>query len=343
MKRPTTVLVVLALALAATACADTSADTADPPTTAAAPDAAAAFPTTFTHRHGETELTERPERIVTVGLTDHDAFLALGVVPVGTTEWYGEHPGAVWPWAQDALGDAEPPTIVGTAAELDFEQVAALAPDVIVGLYSAIDEQTYATLSEIAPTIAQPDEHVDYGVPWQELTVTAGRVVGMEAAAEELVVGVEDQFAQAQAEHPVFVGASYAAATPFEGIYAYNDDVALGRIFTSLGFELPTELDEMIGDGDGAAISPERVELLDTDVLLWLDGQPGEGPAGEELYQSLDVHQEGREFFISSASGLGSAMAFSSVLSLPAAIDGLVPMLAAAIDGDPATEVPEAA
>ena len=37
---------------------------------------------------------------------------------------------------------------------------------------------------------------------------------------------------------------------------------------------------------------------------------------------------------------LGGATSFVSVLSLPYLLDGLVPMLAAAVDGDPATEVP---
>jgi iron-siderophore transport system substrate-binding protein len=75
-----------------------------------------AFPVTIEHKYGTTEIAEPPERVVTVGLTDQDAVLALGVVPVGTTEWYGEHPSAIWPWAQDELEalDAEAaPEVVG--------------------------------------------------------------------------------------------------------------------------------------------------------------------------------------------------------------------------------------
>lgn len=30
--------------------------------------------------------------MVVVGLREQDALLALGVVPVATTEWFGEHP-----------------------------------------------------------------------------------------------------------------------------------------------------------------------------------------------------------------------------------------------------------
>lgn len=40
---------------------------------------------------------------------------------------------------------------------------------------------------------------------------------------------------------------------------------------------------------------------------------------------------------------LNGAMSFSSPLSIPYLLDGLVPELSAAVDGDPATAVPSAA
>lgn len=339
------------LLLAATACAGSETDTgaraaatgdeldSQQPTEPAEASTEAAFPVTIEHKYGSTEITEEPERIVTVGLTDHDAFLALGVAPVGTTDWYGDHPHAVWPWAQDELGDAEP-TVVGNATELDLERIAALDPDVIVGLYTAMDEQAYVTLSEIAPTVAQPGGHVDYGIPWQELTLTAGQVVGRTGHAEQLVADVESRLASIREEHPEFVGATSSIAVPYEGIYVYSFNVANGRILSSLGLEQPEELAEMIGDADGTALSLERVDLIDLDVLVWLDAGTDMPPLDEDIYQQLDVHQEGREVFISSASAVGGAMSFSSVLSLPFLLDELVPMLELAIDGDPGTEVP---
>ncbi len=99
----------------------------------------AAFPITIEHKFGSTEITEIPKRIVTVGLTDQDALLALGVVPVGTTEWFGEHPSAVWPWAQDLLGGAKP-EVVGDATAVNYEKIVALKPDVILALYSGVTE-----------------------------------------------------------------------------------------------------------------------------------------------------------------------------------------------------------
>ena len=54
------------------------------------------------------------------------------------------------------------------------------------------------------------------------------------------------------------------------------------------------------------------------------------------------MHTEGRDVFVENLSELGGATSFVSVLSLPILLDGLVPMLAAAIDGDPTTAIPTA-
>lgn len=117
-------------------------------------------------KYGAAEVSGTPKRVVSIGLTDQDTLLALGVVPVATREWLGEQPGAIFPWAEEQLGDADLPEIVGTATEFNVEKIAALEPDLIVGLYSGLTEQEYETLSEIAPTVAQPEGYADYGVPW---------------------------------------------------------------------------------------------------------------------------------------------------------------------------------
>ncbi len=49
---------------------------------AAAPALAQSFPVTIKHAFGETVIEKAPERIVTWGWGNHDALLALGVVPV---------------------------------------------------------------------------------------------------------------------------------------------------------------------------------------------------------------------------------------------------------------------
>jgi iron complex transport system substrate-binding protein len=320
-------------------------DTTTPDSTAPAEAGESAYPVTIAHKYGETTIEEFPERIAVVGLLEQDALLALGVVPVATTEWFGEHPGAVWPWAADeleALG-AEPPASLGGSAEINFESVAAQNPDVIFALYSGLTDQDYEVLSAIAPTIAQPSEYVDYGIPWEELTRTVGQVVGKAAEADALVADVEAQFAAAQEAHPEFVGATSVMATPYEGVWVYGPEDVRGRFLTALGFELPADLADVTGAEFGGDLSDEHLDLLDVDVIVWLDaeGLVDQAPGN---YTSLAVHQEGREVFVDSFnSTLGGATSFVTVLSLPYLLDGLTPMLAAAIDGDTETPVPTAA
>lgn len=303
----------------------------------------AAFPVTIEHKYGSTEITAKPERIVTVGLLEQDALLALGVVPVGTTEWFGGHPGAVWPWAQDKLGGAMP-TVVGDSQTVNFEQVAALKPDAIIALYSGLTKEQYDLLTQIAPTVAQPGDYTDYGIPWQELTETVGAIVGASEQAKALVADVEERFTEVRAQHPEFTGATAIVATPYEGIWVYGPEDVRGRFLTSLGFELPAELETVTGTMFGGNVSMERADLLDVDVIIWLDPNDAQGPLGGPLYSSMKVHTEGREIMLDSDnSPLGGATSFVTVLSLPYLLDNLTPMLANGVDGDPSTLVEEPA
>ena len=344
-RRLLAVVAVVALAAGVTACGSDGSE--ESRTGGGSRDAAAdadAFPVEIEHRYGTTEITEKPERVVLVGLVEQDAFLALGVKPVATTEWFGEHPGAVWPWAQEAAAaaDGEEIEVLSDADGINYEQIARLRPDVIVGLYSGLTRDDYDTLAEIAPTVAQPGEHPDYGIPWQELTEKVGLIVGESERADELIAEVEEQFAEAAAAHPELDGARAAMAMPYEGIYVYGREDPRGRFLASLGMVVPEEIDAVAGEEFGGQLSEERAELLDVDVLVWLDPEDAEGDLGGPLYAGLDVHTEGREVLLDSEApdALGGATSFVSVLSLPFLLDGLVPRLAAAVDGDPATEVP---
>jgi iron complex transport system substrate-binding protein len=297
---------------------------------------------TIEHKYGNTKISAVPERVATVGYSDHDPVLALGVTPVAVREWFGGQ--AIWPWAQDELGDAEPEVL--PVQELNFEQIASLEPDLMLGVYSGLTREEYETLSEIAPTVAQPKEYVDYGVPWQDQTRIIGRALGQEERAEELVAGVEGRFAEAREEHPEFEEATGVVAYSFTaGEYgAYGPQDPRARFLTSLGFELPPKIVDLAGDEFFVTISEERLDLLDADVLVWIVNSPAERKTIEEnpLYPKLDVVSEGGDLFLEANEPLAGALSFSTVLSLPFALDGLVPMLAAAVDGDPETEATSA-
>jgi iron complex transport system substrate-binding protein len=306
-----------------------------------------AFPVSIEHKYGTTEITAEPKRIVVVGLVEQDALLALGVVPVATTEWFGKYPGAVWPWAKDKLGSATPPEVLTDVDGIQFEKVAALKPDLILGVYSGLTAEQYGTLSKIAPTVAQPKGGIDWGVGWQELTRTVGKAVGKPDAAEKAVTDAEAKLKAARAANPAFEGATGLVATTYEGFYVYGADDSRGRLMTDLGFELPAGLDAVTGDQFGANLSRERTDLLNTDALVWLvdDVARDRGKLhADPLYSKLKVKAEAREVFLLNEGQLGGATSFITVLSVPYLVDNLVPRLAAAVDGNPATAAePEAA
>jgi iron complex transport system substrate-binding protein len=333
---------LLATSLLATACGDDNGDAAaaaDPTTTEAEDTTAdaAAFPVTIEHKYGSTEVPAAPERVVSVGFTDQDFLLALGITPVGIRDWYGDQPDATWPWAQDELGDAEPGVL--SAETIEFEQIAALRPDLIVGISSGMTEEEYDKLSQIAPTITQRGDFVDYGTPWQEMTRIIGSAVGRSDEADEIITNIEGRFAQARADHPAFEGASANVGALGDGIvYAYAPVDTRGQFLTQLGFVIPDAIVELAGDQFYAIVSAERLDLLDTDLLVWVTGVAGglDEMNANPVYLGLDAVKEGRAVDLDDPE-ISGAMSFSSPLSLTYALDVLVPRFDAALDGDPAT------
>lgn len=308
---------------------------------ASGPGSSRGFPVTIRHKYGSTEVPAEPRRVVTVGLTEQDYVLALGIAPVAAREWFGDQPGALWPWAREALGRRPVPTTLARS-RLDLEQIAALAPDLVIGMNSGLTRQEYDTLSRLAPTLAQPGEHSDYGVPWQELTRTIGRATGRAKRADGLVRDIERRFERARAEHPEFHGATGLLATSIEGsVHAYAAGPA-PRFLRSLGFGLPPAAAELFpdeNDRDPVQLSLERLRALEADaLLLGIYGSEATSITGNPLYQRLDVAREGRDIVLPKMSRINGALSFGSALSLPTALDEVVPRLARAVDGDPATE-----
>jgi iron complex transport system substrate-binding protein len=326
----TTAPLGIALTLIAAPAATTAAEPRSPLS-------AAGFPIAVEHALGTTEVSAPPERIVSVGLTEHDTLLALGVVPIAVTDWYGDQPFATWPWAQDELGDAEP-VVLTTSDGFDLERIAELDPDLILGLNAGLDEQSYDQLSAIAPTVAHPVGSTNYFGDWRAQTNLIGRAVGMESEAEALVADIDARFASAAAEHPEFDGASVAflqnAFYDGEAI-AYQDGLST-QFLTDLGFEIPAALDDFTTAGAAQAFIPlEQLLVLDeADVLLWATEGPTDREAleSEPLYLALEEVREGRLVFTDGL--LAGAIYFTSPLSLPFVLDHLVPALAGTLAGN---------
>ncbi|WP_219417492.1 iron-siderophore ABC transporter substrate-binding protein [Pseudonocardia nigra] len=326
---PRAAAALLAAAVLLTACGG-GAEPAEAPAPAAGD---GPFPVSVEHQYGTTVVPEEPQRVISLGYTDQDAILALGVVPVAIREFTGNQPSATWPWAQDELQGQQPQVLSG---EINPEMLAALRPDLIVAVSAGLTREQYDTYSQIAPTVSQPAGFVDYGTPWQDATRLIGAALGRADRAEQLVTDLEARFAAVREEHPEFAGtpavvAAVSAAGPGT-YYVWSSQDGRGRFLTSLGFEIPQRFDELAGESFYAELSIEQLGLLDeAQLVAWIPFPGAENSALEQQpgYSTLRVAQEGR--VVNLTDEQAAALSFSTVLSLPSVLDTLPDQFAEAL------------
>lgn len=283
------------------------------------------FPVTIEHKYGRAVIPEASERVVAAGFNDADYALALGVVPVGVRDFIGPFSEETRSWAREALAGAEPEKVSGADGELDFEAIAGLRPELILA-HSYLEQDEYEKLARIAPTVVEAED----GALWKEHTLTVGRALGREARARALVTELEERFARIRREHPEFAGRTVAILFGYApgSYYLIEPSDPRSGLFTSLGLRMP----ERTGQ-----ISQEQAGLLDQDVIVVVGAEPA-AYRTDRLFQGLDAVREGRVVHLGGfETEFAGALGFDSPLSLHVALDVLVPPLAAALDGDPAT------
>jgi iron complex transport system substrate-binding protein len=295
---------------------------------------------TIEHKYGTTEIAEEPKRIVSVGYNEQDALWALGVAPVGVTDWMGFDDG-IGPWATEAAAAAgEKPELLSDTDGIQLEKIAALQPDLIVGLYTGLKKADYEKLSQIAPTVAPPKGTPDFGIAWQDTTTILGKVTGRQEQAEKIVSDLEARFAKEKDAHPEFAGKTAAMAMAFEGIWVYGENDPRSRLLSSLGFSPSPEIGKVVGDEYAKQLSSERADLLEIDAVAWIGDKAEHAKLDRNrVYTNLAVHKEGRDFFIEQErpDQAMNAIGFQTPLSISQSLDLLVPAFAAALDDDPAT------
>src|SRR5215218_6023640 len=72
----------------------------------AASGSSGAFPVTVSTAFGDVTVEEEPSRVVALGWSDAETALALGVQPVGASDWLGFGGEGVGPWAEGRYDEA---------------------------------------------------------------------------------------------------------------------------------------------------------------------------------------------------------------------------------------------
>ncbi|OKL53670.1 hypothetical protein BSZ39_08250 [Bowdeniella nasicola] len=342
--RHTSALVTLAtLALVAAGCSST-------PDSSAAPDGAAAtessYPRTIEHALGDTTIPEKPERVVTLSWMNHDIVAALGVVPVGVPETWGGDEEGFTPWFRHQIENelnAQMPEVINVTEDgPDYEQILALQPDVIIGVYSGFTETEYKRLSEIAPTVAYMERPFTAGT-WQEHTEIIGKILGEEDKAAELIEQTEAAIAEEAAKYPNLKGASFLYSTTFSSgateITAYISEDPRVRLLHEFGMvdtpQLAAKTADVPADTWYGGISLEELDSVEADVVLaWSYADADTKHTLEHpVFNRWDPIANGR-YFIAEDNTLGMATSGPDVLSIQWAIEqGYIKDISAAIDG----------
>ena len=303
---------------------------------------ASAFPVTIEHAYGETTIESKPERVATLAWANHEVPLALGVVPVGmaAVSWGDDDEDGVLPWVEDKLTElgAETPVLFDETDGIDFEAVAATAPDVILASYSGVTEKEYDTLSKIAPTIAFPD--VAWGTSVQDMIRMNSEALGLADEGDQLVEDLDAQVAESLAAHPALDGKSIMftyidpANTSQVGFYTTHDTrpgflEAVGMAMPQVVVDASAETEEFY-----VTHSAEDLDAFD-DVDIFVtygdaDGKLVDEVVNDPVISQIPAVKDGHIAVLADSTPL-AASANPSPLSIPWGIDEYLDLLAKAV------------
>lgn len=274
------------------------------------------------HAAGETEVPADPQRIVVLDTDKLDTVCALGLqgrlVGAAVTGAVGTQPKYLG--ATIARVEA-----VGTLKEVDFERIAALRPDLILGSMFRTPD-AYERLSTIAPTAFT--EKV--GKTWKDNLVLDGTALGRGASAREVLASYES----AATETGKSLNSSQTQVSVVRfirgTIRVYGPDSFSGQVLADVGVQRPTF--QRLEDAEHrrfAEISEQELSKADGDVVyvsFYGDEARRQGidVMNRGLWQALGAAKDKRVFTVNDEiwmTGIGVVAANSILDDLEASLD----------------------
>ncbi|MFB9832655.1 ABC transporter substrate-binding protein [Actinoallomurus acaciae] len=286
------------------------------------------FPATVEDKFGSVTVKKAPSRVLSLGRTDHDVLLALGIVPVGVFQFVPTMKHGVGVWAEDRLKGATPKFF---RPPFNFEEVGALEPDVIFNVQSSGDDAEYKTLNKYAPTIGLPKNTAPNQVPWQTSTKLIATALGQPDQGDKLVAQTQAGLSAVAKENPKFNGRTVSILLAYGGkvgVYTANDTRM--QVVTAWGFK-PSPYVKSLGTTDYFVdLSPEKMDDADADLVIVLSqqGRPKKDTFAQyPQIERMAANKEGRMVYPEDPN-IGLALSAASVLSIPYVVHELVPLVA---------------
>ena len=330
-------LSVGALALTGCSTGSTDRDDAASSTSKAAADA---FPVTIKTAFGDTTITSEPKRVATLGWSDQDHVVALGVVPVGATKitYGGNKAGSTsfFDAAVAKLGGTAPARYDDTDG-IPFAEVAKTSPDLILATNSGLTKADYDKLSKIAPVVAYPD--VPWITPWRTSLETIGKALGRSAEAAKVLQETEGRIAAAKAKHSDLEGKTfmldYLSTTDLSTIGIYGSQDTRVQFLRDFGLEDASSVAKVVKPGKFyGTISADEADTLASDVVLAFTDEGGTLATFEKHPQVGKIPAFARgNVYTESDTAVSEAITNPTPLSIPVVIEKVLPKLDAAAQG----------
>jgi iron complex transport system substrate-binding protein len=323
-----TTLLTVTLAAGLAACGSVKDDSA-PSSGDTEADTSSAFPVTIRHKFGSTKITKEPERIVVIGdggTDDVDALYALGVTPIAVSRDAFAADG-VHPWLKDRV-DTEKTKLLNTMNGVDFEEVAALRPDLILATSDFTLDKNYKKLSAVAPTIGY--ETAWGKQTWQEHVRVVAKAVGREEQAGKAVKETEDSIAEVKAEHPGLAGRTYSLSignTPAKIYTIASEDDFAAKLMGEVGLSLTPSVRNIktVSGSPTGELSFEQLDKLDADLVVIAFTTPELRKAFESSALVKNMSAVRKDRYVVTDVATISQLRSPSVLGIPWALDNLEP------------------
>ncbi|HJD68711.1 MAG TPA: iron-siderophore ABC transporter substrate-binding protein [Corynebacterium kroppenstedtii] len=292
------------------------------------------------HALGTAEITSKPERVVTLGQGSTETAIALGVVPVAMEEYtWGADDSGYLPWVKEAVEDkgGELPALVQGQDKLSAEEILKYEPDLILAPWSGVTEEQYQQLSEIAPTVAYPEE--PWTITWDEQIETVATALGEKDKAQGLIDEIEAEFEKAKE--------SEYKDTTFSFIYNQSSPTDLGifmpteqrvEFVTKLGLTVDPVIEEfkdsVVAGTDSASLSPENLDKLNGSDLIftfYMDDDVRKMMHEDPAYSRVPAIAKGAEVAPTDQSFV-TASSMINPLTVPWAIDRYKELINEAIE-----------
>jgi len=321
---------LVATALVVTSCGSDSSDDSSTESEAGTSSSSSAFPVTVSTAFGDVEVPEEPTRVVALGWGDAETALALGVQPVGASDWLAFGGEGVGPWAEGLYDEA--PEIIETL-EPSIEAIAALEPDLILDTKSPATQERYDALSAIAPTISQPEGTDPYLTSFEQQLDLVAQALGRTDEAETVKADVDQAFEEAAAAHPEFDGTEVAvAAYSAEGFGAYVRGDARVDFMERLGFVNAPAVQDLATESFFVSVSQEQLPLLDAELTvafpIFVEASE---ITGNPLWQAIPSVQAGHAVVLDDET-LTNAFSLGTSLGIEYALENAVPLFADALN-----------